>query len=375
MDTKKLSSLIKKDEGQKLDFKLKLDLVTENGKREFVKDICAIANSKGGRGYIIVGIRDKTKEIEGIKKVDMFTEEQIQQIVSARTDPPIPIIVEFSKLNNKNIGIIIICDGKQRPYQTKEHGIFYTRRGSTTDIMRRSELVSAFEDNMELTVETSSVIRGTIDMLDNNLLGAYFNQKGIVINEENKISLLQSSGIINYVNELNDYRCTYGGLLVFSEKNSICIPNNIIKIVKDDSSKIIQGSLISMIDKAERELNNMLPENYPKNAVFEAIKNAILYREYADVNKVIEVIIDDSNIIITSPGDFIDKNINSNNPSCSKRNMWIYEKLITLDSKKRFLNNGNGLSRIRQVFRGKGKVKFINSNKENCFKVILPYNI
>ena len=52
MDNKKLLSLIKKDEGTKLDFKLKLDLTTENGKKELTKDVCAIANSSGGRGYI-----------------------------------------------------------------------------------------------------------------------------------------------------------------------------------------------------------------------------------------------------------------------------------------------------------------------------------
>ncbi len=372
MDIKKLNSLIKKDEGQKLDFKLKLDLWSESGKKEFVKDICAIANSKGGRGYIIVGIRDKSKRIEGIKKDDMFSEEQVQQIVSSRTEPPIPLLVEFFKIDNKKVAVITICDSGERPYQVKEHGIFYIRRGSTTDVMRRSELVSAFEDNMELIVETTSVIRSNINMLDDSLLESYFVKKGISINDKNKIALLEPSGIINYIDELNDYRCTYGGLLVFSEINSICIPNNIIKIVKGDYSKIIQGSLITMVDKAEEELNNLLDKNYPKVAVFEAIKNAILYREYTDINKFIEVIIDESKITITSPGDFIDKNIVKLR---GKRNMWIYEKLITIDSKKRFLNNGNGLSRIKEVFKDDRKVKFINSSEENCFSVVLPNNI
>ena len=81
MERKKLLSLIKRDEGLKLDFKLKLDLSYETGKKELTKDICAIANSNGQRGYIIVGIQDKTKNIIGIKKDEMFKEEQIQQII------------------------------------------------------------------------------------------------------------------------------------------------------------------------------------------------------------------------------------------------------------------------------------------------------
>ena len=47
MDIKKLMNLIKKNEGRKLDFKLILDIDTDSGKKEFAKDVCAIANSRG----------------------------------------------------------------------------------------------------------------------------------------------------------------------------------------------------------------------------------------------------------------------------------------------------------------------------------------
>ena len=57
MDSKKLLSLIKREEGPKLDFKLRLELFYETGKKELTKDICAIANSNGGRGYIIVELK------------------------------------------------------------------------------------------------------------------------------------------------------------------------------------------------------------------------------------------------------------------------------------------------------------------------------
>lgn len=33
----------------------------------------------------------------------------------------------------------------------------------------------------------------------------------------------------------------------------------------------------------------------------------------------------------------------------SKRNMWLYEKLITLDDNKRFLNDGLGFYRIKKL--------------------------
>ena len=66
MDTKKISILLKREEGTKLDFKLKIDILIESGKKELAKDICAIANSRGGRGYIVIGVEDKTKRVIGI---------------------------------------------------------------------------------------------------------------------------------------------------------------------------------------------------------------------------------------------------------------------------------------------------------------------
>ncbi|EOR19779.1 ATPase AAA, partial [Clostridium sartagoforme AAU1] len=39
---------------------------------------------------------------------------------------------------------------------------------------------------------------------------------------------------------------------------------------------------------------------------------------------------------------------------------------------KRFLNNGRGFLRMKKAFYGVGKVKLVNSIKDDNFKVILP---
>lgn len=377
MNSKKLLTLIKKHEGTKLDFKLRLELYSETGKKELTKDICAIANSNGGRGYIIVGIEDKTREVIGIQEDDMFKEEQIQQIIATRCEPPIPIEVDFVDIQHKKIGVISIYDGEQKPYQVRENGAFYIRRGSTTDIMRKQELVALFEENLSLTIETCPLIRSGIDMLNMELVNKYFNKKGIEVNEENKKFLLLSAGIAFEHKESLPLKCTYGGLLVFSDKNYIYIPNNMIKItdkLKNSYGElyIIQGNLLDMVDKAEEKIKEILPKEYPVQAVIEAVKNAVLYREYFDLNKIIEVTIDENNIIISSPGEFIGENSRGERTNYNKRNIWLYEKLISLDEKKRFLSNGRGFTIIRDSFNSKGKVKFINSRTEHSFKVILP---
>lgn len=377
MDEKKLLGLIKKEEGIKLDFKLRLDLATDSGKRELAKDVCAIANSRGGRGYIIVGIADKSKDIIGISDNDIFKEEQIQQIISSRCEPPIPVVVDFFNVADRRIGVITIYDGEQKPYQLRENGAFYIRRGSTTDIMRKQELISSFEENLCLQVETCPIMRSSIEVLNMDLVNKYFRGKGIYINKENKNFLLQSAGISFLDKETRKEVCTFGGLIVFSEENNIYIPNNMIRIINKirqdyEEVTIITGTLVTMIEKSEKVLKEILPRDYPSIALIEAIKNAVLYREYCEVNRIIEVIITNNSIVIESPGEIIPKKIKGKNSDYIRRNMWIYEKLITLDDRKMFFNNGRGFSRMKNAYEGKNKVRLINSKMENSFKVILP---
>ncbi|GAA0821247.1 AlbA family DNA-binding domain-containing protein [Clostridium tertium] len=377
MDSKRLLSLIKKEEGVKLDFKLKLSLQSEGNKKELAKDVCAIANSRGGRGYIIIGVEDKSKEIIGVNESEIIKEEQVQQIVSSRCEPPIPISVDTCKIQGKRICVITIYSGDQKPYQIRESGAFYIRRGSTTDTMRKQELIEAFEENLDFFMETSTVMKSDISFLDEDLLKQYFKNKGIELNEENKEFLLESSRIAYREKESGKMNCTLGGLLIFSNYNSLWIPQNMIKIINrinknKDEVIVIQGSILEMVDKSERVIYDLMPNDYPSSAIIEGVKNAVLYRKYSSVNRVIEISIGYKSVSINSPGALIEKSNLGKEISHSKRNIWIYEKLITLDNNKRFLNNGRGFSRMKKAFYGVGKVQLINSIKDDYFKVILP---
>lgn len=379
MNIKKLRNILKKEEGPKLDFKLTLDFFTEGGKKEFAKDVCAIANSNGGRGYIIIGIKDKNKEVIGVEIRDSYLEERIQRIITSRCEPPIPVTLDYIDINNKTVAIITIYDGDQKPYQIKETGAFYIRRGSTTDVMRKQEILKSFEENLDLNIETCPVMKSNINFLNNELINKYFIKKGIYINKENKSFLLESTGITFKEKEEGIERCTYGGLLVFSEMNSLCISNNIIRIINKinkstDEVTIIQGSLLSMIIKAQKVISEIIPSKYPIVAIDEAIKNAVLYREYAENNRIIEVIITGRSIVIESPGYRVIQNKIGRNETYIRRNMWIYEKLITLDNEKIFFNDGRGFSRMKNAFKESNnkRVRFINLPNENTFRVILP---
>ncbi|EQB9790719.1 AlbA family DNA-binding domain-containing protein, partial [Clostridium botulinum] len=343
MDEKKLANLIKKNEGLKLDFKQMIDINTESGKKELAKDVSAIANSKGGRGYIIIGIEDKIKNIVGIDNMD-FTEEQIQQIISSRIDPPVPVSLEVLQYHGKKLAIINIYDSDQKPYQTRENGVFYIRRGSTTDTMRKEEIISSLQDSLSLNIELCSIVKSDEKDMDISLVDKYFNAIGVLVNNDNRIDMMEKASIIHYDKERGKFIGSLGGLLIFSKKNNIFLSHNRVKIINNINKKfnrvnIIQGDLLYIIDKSKDILVNILPRSYPIDAVCEAINNAVLYRDYSIFYEEIEVLIDYKSISIISPGCLLrDNNMSSFN--ALKRNMWIYEKLISLDDKNRFTKSG-----------------------------------
>lgn len=375
MDRRRLLNLIKRGEGIKVDYKQKIDLETESSRKELAKDICAIANSKGGRGYLIVGIEDKTKNVIGIEE-NKYSEEQIQQIVSSRCEPPIPVSLEFVNFDNKELAIINIYDGPQKPYQLRENGAFYIRRGSTTDTMRKEEIISALQENLSLNLELCPIVKSDIGCINMELVHKYFSLKGIETNDNNIISFAENASIINFDRESNRHMATLGGLLIFSDINNLYVPHNMVKIVNKINKNfkeniIIQGNLISILDKCEDTLKKILPKSYPVNGIFEGIRNAVLYRDYNLYYKEIEIILNYNSIILISPGVLMDgRELNSS--QYLKRNMWIYEKLITLDNKERFINTGRGFFRMKRYFKGKGRLTFVNSIKENSFKIIYP---
>lgn len=375
MDAKKISILLKRDEGTKLDFKLKIDILIESGKKELAKDVCAIANSRGGRGYIVIGVEDKTKRVVGIN-VDEFMEEQFQQIISSRCEPPIPISLDFVIYQSRRLAIITIYDGGQKPYQLRENGAFYIRRGSTTDTMRKDELISCLQENLSLNIETMPLINSDINSLDLNIVNKYFLKKGILISDDNRLGFMDNTGITFVERDYNKRVVTLGGLLVFSQVNSIYIPHNMIKIVNKvnnniDEVIIVQGSLLDILDRVEELLKSIFPINYPIVAVHEAVKNAILYRDYTMFYKEIEIAINYNSVSVISPGNLLfSTKINAHN--YSKRNMWIYDKLIALDDRKRFVKSGKGFARMKKAFIKYGKVIFVDSKDDNSFKVIFP---
>ena len=176
MDQQKLKYLLKQGEGPKLDYKEQINLKVESGKKELTKDVIAIANSQGGRGHLVIGVKDKTKEIIGID-TSHLNEERIQQIISNRCDPPINVRVEYIDIEEKIVGVITIFRSLRRPHQMRQTGAFYIRRGSTTDFARRDELAGMLQNGGIINNEQIPVVNVSLDVLNHKLIKEYLKRK------------------------------------------------------------------------------------------------------------------------------------------------------------------------------------------------------
>lgn len=370
MDNQKILSLLSKEEGTKLDFKLKLNLDTESSKKEFAKDICAIANSRGGRGYILFGIEDKSKKIIGINPED-FVEEKLQLIVSTRIDPPVPISVDLVKIQNKLVGVVTIYNTDQKPHQLRESGAFYIRRGSTTDLMRKEEIASMLQETGLLSYELLPVINASLNDLDDFKILDFLGKSGLPASIDKDI--LIGTGIVAKEKESSEIYPTCGGLLLFGKYPYNFLPHAIIKIYNYYNQAIpyyhiSKGTIIEMIEDACSFLQGCLnTDDFPRDVINDCISKSVLYRDYFDINTPNEIYIHKNRIEIINAGAALKGTNNTNN--YVRRNLWLYIKLLTIDNNKKYFNRNIN---VNQIIKEYGKIRYYNINSKNQFKVVIP---
>lgn len=377
MDKQKLLALLQKPEGTKLDFKEQMHLRTDSEKKELAKDVCAIANAKGGRGYILFGVEDHTKRIIGIEE-KKYREEQIQQIISQRCDPPVQISFEIISVENKALGVLTIFKSNQKPHQIRQTGTFYIRRGSTTDIARREEIASMLQETGLLEYERTVLSGIDIKELNEKMLQNYIAAMGLKSDDEGYYTILEGMGIVGREEDSSKLHPTIGGLLLFCDHPQAYLPHTGIRLVcnyKKREIKLFTGSISRMLKDIEEYFKTMaIDSDYPISALMDAVYNAVVHRDYYEINRETVITVERGKIEISNPGAAcsMDENPNSiEDYYPCRRNQWLYQRLLTLDG-SRFQRNDLGVKRIQAAFKTRGQAVFISNDKRNLFKVVLP---
>ena len=101
---------------------------------KYMKSVVAFANGTGGK--IIFGIADKTKEVIGFDKDDVFKKmDAIANAVSDSCEPAIIPDITLQTVDGKTIIVVEVFGGRQRPYYIKalgkEAGVYVRVAGTT----------------------------------------------------------------------------------------------------------------------------------------------------------------------------------------------------------------------------------------------------
>ena len=103
---------------------------------KYMKPVVAFANGSGGK--IIFGISDKTREVVGFNKEDVFKKmDAIANAVSDSCEPAMIPDITLQTVDGKTIIVVEVSEGRQRPYYIKvlgREGGVYVRVAGTTHL-------------------------------------------------------------------------------------------------------------------------------------------------------------------------------------------------------------------------------------------------
>lgn len=146
-DEQLIDTLLYRGEGDALDFKLeqyKFEGATDDEKAALLKDILAFANSwREAPAYIVIGVRDGTKEVVGLDKD--IDDAKLQQFVNGKTNKPLYFSYHSTDYHGSRLGLYTIPVQERPLYLKKPFGrlkadTVYVRRGSSTDEARPDEI-------------------------------------------------------------------------------------------------------------------------------------------------------------------------------------------------------------------------------------------
>lgn len=312
MSPQEIGELIRQGENMSIEFKM-MPVRPEVVAREMV----AFANGSGG--VILLGVTDQG-ELCGIDDVRNL-EEWIMNIARTSVIPALTVGCEILRIDEKNVCVVSIPKGNDKPYQTGNH--YLIRVGSTNRVASQSELMRLFQVSGVFHYDRVPVAGASMNDLNMAALDAFFSSYGFEFsgeNESTRRTLLCNTDILAETGEP-----TVGGLLMFGINPTRYLPQSGILFAHFNGNEMnddlidhqeIGGVLPHQVDGALAVIKNNLlnpsvveglqrkiTANIPSDKVFrEVIVNACVHRNYSIAGSRIRILMFDDRLEFISPG-------------------------------------------------------------------------
>ena len=312
----KIQEIIQQPEGRRLEFKQELPTVSD-----LAKTIVAFANDAGGDLYI--GIRNEPREVVGIPEDSlMVVEEQISNIIYDQCSPVIIPEISIHGIDELRFIKVQIYRGSNFPYFLKSKGKLagtYIRVGSSNRQADADIIAELERQKRNISFDNELIYDKAIGDFNIAPFKTFFKEK---TGEELDDNILKK---LNLISMQHDRLLPTNAYALFSENTS---ENNYFAYAKIECARFkgtssdefidqlsITGNIALQAESAylfiSRHINKSAVVNgvytesrweYPIVAIREAIRNAVVHRDYSLTGKDIKVAIYDDMVEITSPG-------------------------------------------------------------------------
>ena len=313
----RLFEILNQPEGRKLEFK---EMVSSNS--DLAKTIIAFANDAGGEFYF--GIKDNPREITGIDEAKLIgLEEKIANIIHDQCHPVILPEISFLNVEDKHIIKVQIFKGSNPPYYLKNKGVgdgTFIRVGSSNR-QASPEIISELKRQQHgISFDSEISYEKLADVLEFLLFKANFLEKTketLTPAILKKLELIKSIHGIAYPthalillseDEIKKKLFPYAKIECARFKGDV--PGNFIDQKSFENSILTQPEeayqfVLRHISQRTKDYTGVYRNDrweYPVIAIREAIRNAVIHRDYSLDGMDIKVAVFDDKIEITSPG-------------------------------------------------------------------------
>jgi ATP-dependent DNA helicase RecG len=235
-------------EGQYVEFKENTD------SKKIGETVSAFANTNDG--IIIIGVRDRTKEITGIE-IGKGTLESIANTVKTNTDPKIfPAWIESCKFERKSVIAIKIKENDEKP--VFYNGKTFKRVGKTNQKMSVSEMKKLLSESRRMYFDGQICEDATLEEIDEEKVGTYLEKK-----KEPKPGHLDLRTLLLNINAAK-------------EQNGIIKPTNagVLLFGKNPQRFILQSQLRVASFSGETVTSDFIDRLDPKGTLWEMVNRA-----------------------------------------------------------------------------------------------------
>lgn len=366
--------------------------VPDNSSR-YMKTVVAFANGRGGRIYF--GVRDSDRAVTGIDAGNLFrTMDAITTAIADSCEPSIFPDVSAMNIDGKQVIVVDIQAGRQRPYYLKSQGVtkgVYVRVSGTTRPADRNYIEELmledshrYYDQLPANYKvTSDEIEGLCESLRNTAIENAERRAssveirkitantllswGVLVEKEgelrptNAFSLLTGYYALPCKVQCGVFRGSTRALLVGRQE----FAGPVQKQVQDAYEYVLTKCGL------RTEIRGLYRHDYyefPKESLREAIVNAVVHRSYLDSGD-ISVFLYDDRLEITSPGGLLQTvTIERIKEGYSKvRNRALTDAFIYMNLIDQY---GSGIPRILEEFRQEGLEEPQFMDLESDFRVI-----